>query len=288
MPSLFFAVLPEAKPWIEKTNAKPIQHQGRFRIYQNETESIIISGIGKMAMALAVSEFAQMLSKEERKQMKVWNLGIAGANEPGWKLGEFFWIHKIKDYASKKEFYPERILSSQFSKETHLTTFDRPVAKQETTNNFLKLTIDELADVSLIDMEGSGFFEAASLYFPLENMMIGKVVSDHLEGMFCKQETVESLMGDLVNPLYEEWTKPLPWLEKDLFETKLWPEVLSKLNGLRLTETMKHDLKKSLRFYFLRHPNETLPLPNLDLISTLKSKTDLKSFIESWKRRLHV
>ncbi|XDD47071.1 phosphorylase [Leptospira sp. WS39.C2] len=288
MPALFFAILSEAKPWIQKTNAKPISHSGKFRIYQKDSMYITITGPGKIPMALAVSEFAHLFGKEERKKMKVWNLGIAGSHIPNTKIGEYFWIHKIKDYNTGKDYYPERILSSKIQKETILTTFDNPIAKIKNENRFQVLTEQELQSISLVDMEGSAFFEAASLYFPLENIAIGKVISDFLEATFCQQETVQTLIENVLDPLYQEWIEPLPWSTDDLFETKFWPELETKISNLRLTETMKHDLKKSLRFFYLRYPNSNIPLPNLETIPNIKSKQDLKLYIQNWKNQLHV
>ncbi|TGM01505.1 phosphorylase [Leptospira jelokensis] len=288
MPSLFFALLSEAKPWIQKTKVTPLSHPGKFRIYQNESTFIIITGPGKIAMALAVSEFASLLSKETRNQMKIWNLGIAGSNDPETKIGDFFWIHKVRDYASRKDYYPERILSSSYHKETNLTTFDRPISKVQTDNRFQVIDEGELKSISLVDMEASGFFEAASLYFPVENIAIGKQISDFLEGKFCKENQVEEMMESILDPLYEEWITPPPWTREDLLETKIWPEVLLQLSHFRLTETMKHDLKKSLRFFHLRNPNAPIPSPDLGFSQTIKSKSDLKQFLEDWKEKLHV
>lgn len=288
MPALFFALLSEAKPWIQKTKVTPLSHSGKFRIYRNESTSIIISGTGKMAMALAVSEFASLLSKDERIQMKVWNLGIAGAKDTLGKIGDFFWVHKIKDYATDKDFYPERIVSSSFPKETGLTTYDKPIAKQQNENRFQVLTKEEWESVSLVDMEGSGFFEAASLYFPLENIAIGKQISDYLEGTFCKEDQVKQMMESILDPLYEEWMTPLPWVKEDPFETQIWPELCNQLNSLRLTETMRHDLKKSLRFFHLRFPSSPIPSPQWETIPKIQSKSDLKIFLDDWKEKLHV
>ncbi|EMY70826.1 hypothetical protein [Leptospira vanthielii] len=288
MSALFFAVLSEAKPWLELLQAKPLVHSGKFRIFQNGSHSIIISGTGKISMALAVSEFAHTLSKEERKQIKVWNLGIAGANASELSLGDFFWIHKITDASTKRDFYPDRISNSQFTKETNLTTFDRPITKEKKIDRFLSLTEDELAGVSLVDMEGSGFLEAASLYFPLENITVGKVVSDHLEGKFCQTEDIEAMMAKTAGTLFEEWISPLPWARIDEIETIDWPKVENFIGNLRLTETMKHDLKKSVRFFRLRNPNSQLPFPDEPTKANLKSKTDLKTYFETWRNSLHV
>lgn len=96
MPSCFLSLLSEAKPWIQKTKVTPLSHPGKFRIYQNESTFIIITGPGKIAMAIAVSEFASLLSKETRNQMKIWNLGIAGSNDPETKIGDFFGSIKLE------------------------------------------------------------------------------------------------------------------------------------------------------------------------------------------------
>ncbi|TGK47571.1 phosphorylase [Leptospira kanakyensis] len=288
MSALFFAVLSEAKPWLTKLEAKPISHSGKFRIFQKDNHYIIISGTGKLSMALAVSEFAHTLSKPERNQMKVWNLGIAGSGRSEHKLGDFFWINKISDVSSSKDFYPDRILNSNFKKETNLKTFDRPVTKEKQRDRFISLNSEELENLNLVDMEGSGFFEAASLYFPLENIAVGKLVSDHLEGKFCQAEDVETMMAKTMEGLFEEWTRPLPWVNADSIETVDWPLVESFIQNLRLTETMRHDLKKSVRFFRLRHPNSQLPFPEESDKINLKSKTDLKNYFDQWRETLHV
>ncbi|MCW7494305.1 phosphorylase [Leptospira sp. 2 VSF19] len=288
MSALFFAVLSEAKPWLELLQAKPLSPSGKFRIFQNESHYIIISGTGKLSMALAVSEFAHTLSKVERNQMKIWNLGIAGANQIAFSLGDHFWIHKVTDAATGKDFYPDRIINSQFKNETNLKTFDRPITKEKKIDRFFTLTEHELDGVNLVDMEGSGFFAAASLYFPLENIAIAKVVSDHLEGKFCQSNDVEMMMAKIAKPLYEEWISPLPWNLGDNIESDDWPKVENFIKDIRLTETMKHDLKKSIRFFRLRNPNSLLPFPEDTLKENLKSKTDLKHFFDEWRKTLHV
>ncbi|PJZ46573.1 phosphorylase [Leptospira brenneri] len=288
MSALFFAVLSEAKPWLERLQAKPLSYTGKFRIFQKNSHYIIISGTGKLSMALAVSEFAHLISKSERNQMKVWNLGIAGATNPELSLGDFFWIHKITDWGSKRDHYPDRILKSEFIKETTLTTFDRPITKEKNLDRFQSLTKEELNGIHLVDMEGSGFFEAASLYFPLENITLGKIVSDHLEGKFCQSEDVEVMMSKVSENLFEEWTSPLPWIQSDEVETTDWPNVETFIQNIRLTETMKHDLKKSVRFFRLRNPNKPLPLPEENAKANLKSKTDLKNYLDEWRAALHV
>ncbi|MCW7489012.1 phosphorylase [Leptospira meyeri] len=288
MSALFFAVLSEAKPWITKLQAKPMSHSGKFRIFQKENHYIIISGTGKLSMALAVSEFAHILPKPDRNQMKIWNLGIAGSANSEFSLGDYFWIHKITDAATKRDFYPDRVEKSIFTKETTLTTYDRPITKNKTSDQFLSLSQEELENTQLIDMEGSGFFEATSLYFPLENISLGKLVSDHLEGNFCKAETVESMMAETMEGLFSEWISPLPWIGIDSIDTFDWPLVESFIKNLRLTETMKHDLKKSIRFFRLRNPKINLPFPDESLKIHLKSKSDLKEYFEQWRKSLHV
>lgn len=265
-----------------------MSHSGKFRIFQKENHYIIISGTGKLSMALAVSEFAHILPKPDRNQMKIWNLGIAGSANSKFSLGDFFWIHKITDAATKRDFYPDRVEKSVLTKETTLTTYDRPITKNKASDQFLSLSQEELENTQLIDMEGSGFFEATSLYFPLENISLGKLVSDHLEGNFCKAETVESMMAETMEVLFNEWISPLPWIGIDSIDTFDWTLVESFIRNLRLTETMKHDLKKSIRFFRLRNPKINLPFPDESLKILLKSKSDLKEYFEQWRKSLHV
>ncbi|MDF3820980.1 phosphorylase [Leptospira sp. 96542] len=288
MQVLFFALISEAKPWINFLNAKPLPSTGRFRKFQSDDSYIVVSGVGKISMALAVSEFAHSFQKKERSEFRVWNLGIAGSTSKEQSLGDFFWINKIKDFSSGKEYFPERLEKSKLINETHLTTFDKPVSNKTKKYPFSFLEPQQTNFIALADMEASGFFEAATTYFPSENIQVGKIVSDHLEGTFCTEDSVSLYLNNYIPALSEEWQKPIPWTRDDSnFSTK-WEELKQIAIDLKITESMLHELKRYLRYFILTNPNEPIPLPELPISGKIKDKTQLKQIFQNWKTKFYV
>lgn len=293
---LFFALFSEAKPWIEALGATVAPQNSRFRKYTCANATIYVTGTGKLAMALAVSEFAHSLSQREKKRTKLWNLGIAGSTNDLTKLGDFFWISKLRDMATNKDYYPERWEESFYKKEATLLCFDKPVSTQANLSGFIywDAKIWEEDQITLIDMESVGFFVAAETYFPLENISMGKFVSDHLEGNFCTPDLVDKLVSPHVEQLLKEWEIPVVKFGEDPLTEDLWNEVQTFLRPFPLSESMNQNLKKSIRFFLLNHPEKSLPYPNLNFISNhnlenLKiEKRHTKLILESWTALLHA
>ncbi len=288
MGALFFALGSEAKPWIQITNAKPAKENSRFRRFESPDATIFITGIGKMSMALAVAEFALSLPKEERIQTKIWNLGIAGSTTKSFSLGDFFWINKLTDQSLKKDYYPERWQSSSFANESNLLTVDHPISRSPDKSGFTTATGDILENYKLIDMEASGFFFAAEMYFPMENIQIGKIVSDHLEGTFCTEESVEAMLGNHTPKLLEEWKEKLPDWEKDPLTGEIWNSILETSRTFQFTESMVHELKRAVRYFLLTHPNQKIPYLEIPSTSEPMEKRVAKQIFESWKTLLYA
>ncbi len=290
MGALFFALSSEAKPWIDALGAKPDKEQGHFRFYSTDEHFLAVTGTGKIQMALAVAELAGKIPKEKRKGFRIWNLGIAGSALPSQKRGDFFWIHKIKDFSRGFEFFPERLETFSLSREAHLTTFDRPIASSrfsEIETPFLILKEEEIERLELIDMEGSGFFEAASIYFELEQIQLGKIVSDHLEGKFCRPEDVSELMKIHLDSLLADFLKTNILRKEDVLsssEKEFWQKEGEKLN---FTKSMLVDLEKSIRYYKLRFPEREIPKPPSSSKENPEKK-DAKEMFGLWMSSLHV
>ena len=160
MLNLVVATIPEAKPIIKFFNLKQNKLISEFKIFENyqKTISLIISGIGKINAASAVTYLAL---KSKNIKNNIWlNIGIAGGKE---NIGKLFMINKSIDHSSKKCWYPSFCFKTKIITKA-CKTFDLPVFKYENHLN---------------DMELSGFF-SASLRFSYNELIHSiKVISDN-------------------------------------------------------------------------------------------------------------
>jgi hypothetical protein len=291
MSALLFALSQEAKPWIEGLGLKPENKQGHFRFYRSEKHTAVISGPGKLSMAMAVTELAHKIPKKDRHPgYRIWNLGICGSANKSYARGDFFWVNKIHDYAQKRDFYPEKIEKIGTFSETNLTTFDRPIShhKQADPNYFLHLPEVDRLHLELVDMEASGFFEAASIYFELSQICVGKVVSDHLEGILCDVSQVHQWMQmTRVNLADTFLTDGINVINEILSENE-WEHWMGVGKKLHFTESMLAELKKSITYFKLQNPTSTIPIPTSQSLDRPFEKRDAKSTFIQWKNNLHA
>lgn len=213
---VFCALMCEAKPLIKAWQLKKLPQPGMpFSIYTAGQRTVVISGIGKTAMAGAVGYTMALFDVGSTPILL--NLGIAGhGDEP---LGAFCVGHKIIDSETGKAYYPQLPFSMTYPTYT-VTTQAKPC-------------IDYSAD-TLFDMEASGFYELAVKFSSSELIQVLKIVSDN------SQTSITTI--DELN--VEHWiTQKL-----DMFE-----DLLSRLLLLRqqlgAAETSLHgQLLKEFRF----------------------------------------
>ena len=148
-----------------------------FTIYADEERALVISGVGKLAMAGAVG-YALGLFPRQQSPILI-NLGIAGhCNEA---LGALCLGHKINDSQSAHVFYPQ--LPFNIPCVTHaVTTHANP-------------HIDYDGD-GLYDMEAAGFYEMAVKFSSSELIQVLKVVSDNAQSPIAHIN--EELVGDWI------------------------------------------------------------------------------------------
>ena len=107
---IFIALACEAKPLIQKYALKKLSQQHPFELYSNDKIAVIITGVGKVAMAGAVT-YSMAIFPEIQKPLLL-NLGIAGhKNKP---LGAMYLADKIIDAENSKKKVLSAI-SRQFS-----------------------------------------------------------------------------------------------------------------------------------------------------------------------------
>jgi len=225
-----------------KIEAEPIiKHFGlksNKGIYQNGYINLIITGSGKIKSAINTS---LLLSKYPYKTL---NIGIAGSDKH--EINEGFFIHKISDYDSGLEYYPD-----YFEENSSEITCISKIGKY----------------FELVDMESSGFFEACYKFLSVEEIILYKIVSDTPE---TKPKT------DLIPELIKNHISVIEKLieQKEDFFKDINEYLEFAASKIRLTQTQKNQLKQILVFYKIKQ----IPFP---AIPDLKRKEEVREFLSS-------
>ena len=158
---IFCALACEARPLIAAWQLKKLPASSHpFAIYADPQRAVVVTGIGKTAMAGAVGYAMALFANPALPVML--NLGIAGhRNRP---LGSLVLGHKIIDSETKRGFYP------QFPFTVSLPT--------QTVSTAANPNTDYSAD-ALFDMEASGFYEMAVKFSSSELIHVVKIISDN-------------------------------------------------------------------------------------------------------------
>lgn len=133
-----------------------------FPFYCRESVCLVISGVGKVRAAAAVSYVQAFLGNPFSPAY--FNIGIAG--HAHWPLGTGVLAHQIVDHATKRAFYP-------------IFVCDRPV-KTAAVRTVDKPEFSYSEEV-VFDMEAAGFWMIASSFSTAELIHSYKVVSDNWE-----------------------------------------------------------------------------------------------------------
>ncbi len=175
---VFCALSCEAKPLIAAWRLKKLLAAGLpFAIYADQTRVLVISGMGKSAMAGAVG-YVLGLFKNRHPAPLLINLGIAG--HPHHPLGTVFLAHKVVDVETGRKFFPQLPFVPP-CKTLPLTTYSKPQTGY--------------ADDHLYDMEAAGFYEMAVKFSTSELIHVLKIISDN------GRSTIENINESMV----ENW-----------------------------------------------------------------------------------
>jgi len=166
MINLVVAIPCEAKPLIQHLRLQK-QACNDYALYKGEGLNLIVSGVGKLAAAIACA-WLQGLNTTSSMADSAWlNIGIAGHGyQP---LGSGFLAHRVSEQNSDRCWYPG-------------FAFKRPCPSAAL------VTVDKAEsrylDNTLYDMEGAGFLAACQRFSSIELVHCFKVVSDnHFSGI---------------------------------------------------------------------------------------------------------
>ena len=231
----------EARPFLDHFKLKRDTASSRIPVFRNADACLVISGPSKVRSAVAttwlLSQFADL------EGAAVLNFGLCGCRDPTIPVGELFVINKIIDAGTDRSFFPD-ILFRHALPESSLTTYDRPVVENQLSET----------NTRLVDMEASGFYQAAASFLPPERILCAKLASDHLEESRLSKQRLEPLLenrvGDLERILAQAEQlsiKPFRHTEADIATLKSLKEALT------LTVTQVHQLDDWARGYCIRN-----------------------------------
>lgn len=195
-----------------------------YSVYRDDRTVLLVTGVGTLKASAAVGwAFGQFPG------IKVaLNVGFCGAAPGAFSLHEWVYVSSIRDKATGRLHVPDILLEHPFAEAALLTV-----------PHVVKTVIDWNG---VVDMEGSGFFEAASKFLPPDRLALLKWVSDPLTGSIHLEETSNDYMNS-IQPALEfirEW--PLPCIsENKAGSNGLADEVELRL---RLTRTQTHYIRK--------------------------------------------
>jgi Phosphorylase superfamily len=234
----------EASPIISALSLKKDYSSHSFELYANENILLALSGMGKIKAAIATTFALRtwLANNSNPESLLAINVGVCGA-KPNYNIGQIFIPNKIVDGSSNRAYYPDILAKHNFN-EGSLITVDHPVKTQEIPNM--------LCD--LCDMEGSGFFEAASCFLTSSQALAFKVPSDHgVDTPLTKSHVTELIERNIKDILkYASHAQEI---------LKLKPSPLSKTdfslledisNKLRLTQYQNNQLKNLAISYKIR------------------------------------
>lgn len=263
---IFCALASEARPLIAAWHLKKLPQSGMaFTVYANAERVLVISGVGKIAMAGAVG-FALALFPKQQLPILI-NFGIAGHRHEA--LGALCLGHKVIDSQSERVFYPQ--LPFAIPCVTHVVA------------THAKPHID-YAEACLHDMEAAGFYEIAVKFSSSELIQVLKIVSDNAQSSIANinEEVVGSWIDQqlgIIDTLLVQLTR--------MRQTMLFP--LSNthqqlLEAFRFSVTGSIKLKNLLQRWQLLRGNEVLawkearPRSGKELISWLEKELDRINF----------
>lgn len=204
---------------------------GPFPAFRNERLLLVVTGTGIRRAAAATGwAFGRFPGIESAV-----NIGFCGAAESVSPVHRWHYISSIRDAGGGRLSIPDILWRHPFP-EAALRTVPAPASGDDGWEG-------------LIDMEGSGFFEAARAFIGPDRIALLKWVSDHLSETLDR-EAVAMAYGNTLDPVLS-FIRDWPAGEKEDAEHED-PLVGEILRRLRLTETQVHYLRDWIGGYLDR------------------------------------
>ena len=180
MKYLFFAMYPEARPYIGRLGLKKDPSFTKFQVFAGGGILLVVTGVGPVKAVFAAASLLALYPPGKGDLLV--NIGSCaldggcslrteGVERADGRRGRIFLVSCLTDAGTGKSYYPDILYDSPFP-EARLCTRARPylgVEKKGPGRDGLVL---------LYDMEGAALFQAGSRYFTADRMLFLKIVSD--------------------------------------------------------------------------------------------------------------
>ncbi len=190
---LAIALHPEARPVIERFRLKQ-DASFDLPVFRRDDVWLAVTGTGRMKSAIATTHLIAQV--ETRENTFIFNLGIAGhtqkAGEGPVSVGDRFLVNKIVEQGTGRSFYPDLLARTPLA-ESPVTTVDQPLGRTDADG----------VEPGLVDMEATGFYQAAAAFLPPHRIGCVKIVSDHLETRRLDKRHVSELIAQSLEELEE-------------------------------------------------------------------------------------
>lgn len=256
------AMRQEAAPIIQHFHLKKSNLLSKWEVFQNLEIIHITTGIGKLSSAIATTA---LLSKFNLSPKDIiLNIGIAGTNDTKIPINSCFLVHKILELSTKKTLYPDIL-------------FSPPILTKEliTSDTLVHQSADQ--NSVLYDMEGFGFFKAASKFLELHQIGLIKIVSDHIQPEEIIVHQIRELIWSnisVIDSILQLYLK-IPSLSLDFDKS----DYIGIAENLKFTETMKQNFIHLCISYQIR-TKRNLEVLNQYRTTKIKNKTESKKVYE--------
>ena len=228
---IFTALRQEAALLIRELDLKPCNTS--LQCYQNDNTILTVTGTGPYSAAAACG--AILCRADKNSNDIAVNAGIAASLRSASK-GSLYTVNRIHDCASGRDYYPDLVPLSGYP-EAGLYTGAVPCRTGDPV-------IDEPGDSPLLyDMEGAGFYHAASMFLSPHRIRLLKLVSDFGD--------TDRLTFD---PVWAKQLKAAVLAEAERMEAvparpaKRMPDCDALCTELHATAAMRARLEQALRY----------------------------------------
>lgn len=245
----------EADPVIQRYRLKKDMALSAFPVYRGKNKLLIISGVGRLKAAMAVA-FILGHERLPLSDLLLVNLGFFGSDDPAFATGDLVLAGRVSDQARARDFYPD-LMHRQPLPVIHLRCVDqlKTRAASEITPPMGLLPVG-------YDMESAGFLEAALRFVGPDQVLVLKMLSDHLTGEPCDLPALRSRLASHL-PQLEDLVDGMKKTPRALTDPTYHLDrqgVASLAEHLRLTTSQQQQLFVLARRHRLAGGN---PLPAL-------------------------
>lgn len=277
----------EAKPLIRQFGLKRDDSARFFEIYRNEDKALVLSGVGKMRSAIATSHILSRL--EPDKNSAIVNIGTCGSVSKSLPIGSPVLINKIKDGESGREYYPDILLRHIDMQQGFLETHNKVITCNDIYIHEQESHEQKHIHPDFVDMEASGFFQAAERFVGPHQIYVVKVISDYLEGNLIDKAYIADCMEKAMPDIEKLIDKILIFqgqaVKEDIFTSEDSIILKKLISHLRLTNYQTHQLYDMARAFKIRTGSK---IPEFEEIMSvaIKTKEQSKKFFNYIEQKL--